>query len=192
MLNAFIVDQYAATARGDRVFLVGWTNIAPLDEVVEGAGWEPLDTTLYIIELDVTTEAQNTAGDFVARDQFTWVSLDRIGTEDMGPYSLNLYNDTEVAFRFTPLPSAVLSEVDQLNIILERPNTLSDSMRVQIWDWTTETWEDLSFNREEVVVLDSPEPFIGPLNAVQVRIQRPETGGAVYLEQVAVEQVGSF
>ncbi|MEQ8674801.1 MAG: hypothetical protein RLP44_18235 [Aggregatilineales bacterium] len=192
LLNAFISDQYASTSRGDHAYLVGWTDTAPLDEVIGGAGWEPLDTTLYIIELDVIAETPATGSTVIARDQFTWVSLDRTGTDEMGPYSLNLFNATAVTFRFTPLPDAVLSEVDTLNVILERPNVVSSVMQVEIWDWEAQTWDDLQFNREESLTVRNPERYLGALNAVQIRIQRPETGGSVFIEQVAVEQIGSF
>lgn len=192
LLTAFFVDQFASTSRGDHVYLVGWADAAPLDEVVGGAGWEPLDTTLYVIELEVDTEASASGDVFIGRDQFTWVSLDRVGTDEMGPYSLNLFNATEITFRFTPVPTAVLSEVDSLNIVLERPNVVSSAMQVEIWDWEAQTWDDLEFNREESLTVRNPAPYIGPLNAVQIRIQRPETGGSVYIEQVAVEQTGRF
>ena len=34
--------------------------------------------------------------------------------------------------------------------------------------------------------------YLGPLNAVRLRVRRPDTGGSVFIEQLAIEQSGTF
>ncbi len=197
-LNAFVLDQYASTARGDRVYLIAWADNAPIDEVVDGAGWEALDTTLYIIELTLESrEVLNESSDLddlshVTQNQFTWVSRNRNGVDDVGPYSINMFNDSEVIFRFTPLPSAVLSDVEAMNLVIERPNALTAALQVQLWNWENEAWDDVEFDREMIVPIDSFEDYLGPLNAVEVRLARPQAGGSVSIRQLGIEQFGQY
>jgi hypothetical protein len=82
-LDSFMVDQFSSTARGNHVYLAGWVDSVPTTEEVEGAGFKTVDTTLYIIELEV--ERQLIGEDtLITGDQFTWISRERTGVSDIG------------------------------------------------------------------------------------------------------------
>lgn len=199
-LDAFVIDQFASTGRGNRVYLAGWTGQAPTMEEVGGASYDTVDTTLYLIELDVERDSSSGDDVIITQDQFSWVSRVREGVTDLGPVNINLFTEVELIFRFTPLPDAVLSEVDELTIIVERSRSSFSNNMVELWNWEDETWELITLEAEQTLTLRDPrsstEPsfhrFLGPLNAVQMRIARESAGGSVAVTRLGVEQRGRF
>jgi hypothetical protein len=190
-LDSFIIDQYGSTGRGNKVYLAGWTDAAPLDEALRGSASRGLDTTLYLIELDTEVNSPQTVT--IPSSQFSWLTVLRSGQADVGPYDIFLSSQAEAVFRFTPLPEAVLAEVETLAVIIEQPGRAGAGfLLVDVWNWETAEWETLDLEDADRVEFDDPQPYLGPQNAVQVRIQRPEIGGIVEIRQIAVEQTGSF
>lgn len=190
-LESFIIDQFASTSRGNRVFLAAWTSEAPFNETVEGAGWRPMDTTLYLIELEVEVSAPR-ARVIVGQDQFSWVTLARLGASDVGPFNFALYNEAEVIFRFTPLPESVLATVEELTLIVRRPASIATLISVEVWNWRLESWDSITIDTSGRFIFEDHAPYLGPHNAVQVRIRRPDTGSTIFIEQMGVEQRGRF
>lgn len=200
-LDAFVVDQFASTARGNQVFLAGWSDQAPTSEEVGGASYNTVDTTLYLIALEVDLDSSLTGEDVtISQDQFTWVSRERQGVSDLGPLNITLFTEVELVFRFTPLPDAVLSEVDELTLIIERARSVYSDNAVELWNWQDETWELVNLGTEMRQTMRdsarSSEPsfrrFLGPLNAVQMRIARDTSGASVSITQLGIEQRGRF
>src|SRR5690606_16776708 len=107
------------------------------------------------------------------------------------PYSLSLQPGEEVAFRFTPLPSAVLRRVDALTLRLERTSIGSQSIPVELWDWEADAWEVLNA-RQGATTIDEPARFLGPWNAVRVRLTSEPVGGFLRVDEVSLEQHGMF
>jgi hypothetical protein len=189
-LSAF-VDDYASTGgRGDHVYLAGWTNGVPLATDVTGANWNSQDTTIYLIELnsDRITGAGTVT---IAPDQFTWIVESYNGLTDISPINMQLQPGEEVAFRYTPLPDAVLSDVSRLSINADDLNTGGRSLPIHLWNWETHDWEDVSVI-DEVATIDDPARFLGPQNTVQVRLVADEIGGFVRLTRVTVAQTGTY
>ncbi len=201
-LDSFILDQYSPSARGNRVFLVGWAEDTPTTEDLGNIGFEVVDTTLYIIEIEVERDPNQTQDVLISSDQFTWVSLDRQGINDVGPSDLRLFQDSLLQFRFTPLPDAVLSEVEELTIIADRNRSAFSNQAFSIWDWTNEEWVPLELEGEQTITLrdslrtperSSIQRFIGPQNAVQLQIVRDDVfGGSLTVQRMGVEQRGTF
>jgi hypothetical protein len=191
-LSSFMVDQYLSTARGDRMYLIGWTRDATTEEEVSGNTYDVIDTTLYIIELEVEENLVGSGEVTVGADRFSWVSLERFGQSDVGPASTRFYTDVDLTFQFTPLPDAVLSEVTGLTVIIDRVRNARGSGFFELWNWRTETWEVVDLPLEEYLDIPNPEPYIGPQNAVRIRVSEVGLGNAFYLELLAVEQRGRY
>lgn len=190
-LNTFMIDQYNVLARGNRAYLAGWTDAAPTEEIVGGASWRAVDTTLYLIELEVTVDKPATTVT-VTPDQFSWTAIERNNIGLVAPNNLTLSGDGQVAFRFTPLPEAILGEVERLAVVFERQgNTTGRSFQVNLWNWSRGEWEALEVNGD-VVEVPNPARYIGPLNAVQVQLNRELAVGALFIGQLGVEQSGRF
>ncbi len=192
-LNALIGDQFNSTARGNNVYLVAWTSLAPFEEGVGGASWRSIDDTAYIIQLAVDPASPQDSV-LVSGNQFTWAAVQREGALDASPTNTTLYSDSIAGFRFTPLPNAILSEVERLYIRLDQDgdDSRDRDMGIELWNWQTQTWVQMEITEGRNRIFQA-EQFIGPLNAVQVRINRDQSGGSYfYLRQLTIEQQGRF
>lgn len=193
-LNAFMADEFHATGRGNRVYLVGWSDQAPSTENLTGVNWRAVDSTVYIIELETDVVTDNAGSNvLITPDQFTWVSLEREGILDAAPVNLTLYTDRIVSFRFTPLPDSRLAEVDEMYLILDRGeiNGRFQTVNIELWDWRRQAWQQIEINEARTLIPDASR-YIGPMNAVQARIDRDLSGGYMYIAQFGIEQHGSF
>jgi hypothetical protein len=192
-LDAFVIDQFASTGRGNRVYLAGWAEAAPTIEEVAQMGFDTFDSTLYLIELEVE---RDDSGDsvLITRDQFTWVSRERQAVGDSGPVNLSLMNDSRAIFRFTPLPDAVLAEVDELVLVLDGARNTLSGESLEMWNWAAQQWEVVAEvgNLSSRVTIANPQRYLGPLNAVEIRSIRTGRGGTVFIERMGIEQRGHF
>ncbi|TVR19359.1 MAG: hypothetical protein EA396_12650 [Anaerolineaceae bacterium] len=193
-LRSVMNDQFLSTGRGDRVFMVGWTNEPVLPEVVTDRTTREVNTTLYIIELERTVSTGGAART-ITQDQFTWTSMERDTILAVGPVAMAAYSDIALSFRFTPLPSAVLNRVDELTLILERSAATRTGGLIEVWDWSAGEWVTIRFDESSRITLDDHQRFLGPLNAVQVRTVPRDEGGAISsgtptLSRIGVEQSG--
>lgn len=190
-LNTFMIDQYNTLARGNRVYLAAWTANAPTEETISGASWRAVDTTLYLAELDVEV-VKPTTSTTVLPSQFTWFAIERDSTGLIAPNNLTLNSEGQAAFRFTPLPDAVLSQVRTLYVIYEREgNSTNRTFQINLWNWDDGIWETISINNDRNLVFN-PARFIGPLNSVQIQVNRDLAVGSVYIGKLGVEQRGIF
>lgn len=191
-LAALISEPYRLlTGRGNQAYLVGWTDIAPLGLTLEGGTWKSLDTTLHLVQLvvEVTLPTDETV---VTSDQFTWFVQSRTALNDVGPLDISFSPNDEVVFRFTPLPGIVLKSVTELAVLIDRQLTQARNVPVELWNWRDEEWELMDNSSEGVIAVPNPGRFLGPENSVQVRITAEAIGGYPRLEDVSIEQRGTF
>lgn len=198
LLAASIEEAYLTTGRGNRVFLAGWAEPMPLNTQLEGASWEPMDTTLHIIELEVEV-TQPTGSIHIAADQFTWVSTERTGLSvNVAPVETTIQTGDLVTFRFTPLPEAVLADVEALHIEMVTSGFAQADIPVEVWDWQAQEWDvillermnDRSNTRRRSI--RNPARYLGAENAVQVRLSVDESNNLLRLTRLVVEQDGEF
>lgn len=189
-LTSLVDDYYGAAGRGDRVFLAGWSDDTPLTTDVTGAAWNAQNTTLYLVEL-ATEHAQPVGSVVIAPDQFTWTLLGYDGGTIVGPTNLQIQTGEAISYRFTPLPSAVLDQVNQLTISAESVSAGGATLSIDLYNWATQDWESMRFRNSQVIVSD-PARFLGPQNAVQLRIVADTIGSYLRIGQLAVAQTGTF
>lgn len=194
LLNSFMLDQFGSTARGNNVYLIGWAESWPRDIELGSAPWSTVETALYIVALDVTVEEPPSSERVqLTPDQFTWVALDRQGVDGTsGPNDLLLIPNSSMSLRYTPLSTAVLSEVDELDIRIDRSASRGISVTLDIWNWQTDQWEEMTNFREQSYIITEPEPYLGPQNMVQLRVSLGEELGSARIQELAVTQSGSF
>jgi len=197
-LSSFNRDLYLSSGRGDRVYLVGWTDSTPLQTELTGATWEAVDTTLYIVELGV--ESSPPVGNvLIPSDQFTWVALERTGlTADIAPVNTVLQPGDEAIFRFTPIRESVLAEVNELRLRMDSSGAVRADVPIELWNWDTGEWTPVEMQQTEnsttisVYAMRDPKQFLGPQNAVEVRLTANESGGYLRIGRLSVEQEGVF
>ncbi|NWG16461.1 MAG: hypothetical protein HXY41_07480 [Chloroflexi bacterium] len=191
-LASFISDAYSlTTGRGSQVYLAAWAGSAPMTVELDSSPWTTLDTTLYLAQFAV--EIEKPAGEtFVSAEQFTWTAMNSAGLNPLAPYALALEPGGEAVFRYTPLPDAVLRQVRELTIRLDRNTTISRNLPLQIWNWETDAWEDLQVGSGKELIIRDPARYLGPHNAVQLRVLADTISGYPRLQDLSVEQRGRF
>ena len=169
-LASFMVDQFASDARGTGLHLVGWSDDWPRDLEISGAGWSAIDSTLYIIELDVDIQLPTQTATLTS-GYFSWLSLDRAGITDNGPDNFSLYEEQSVEFLFHPLPGLAMDEVSRLHVEVDRGGGYAQSLAVELYDWRAEDYDVFDYHIGEELEFADPGDYLGPGNAVRLRLR---------------------
>lgn len=192
-LSAFLRDQYTSTARGDSAYLVGWTEAWPDDVAVGDVPWMSLDTTLYMAELNVLVEPP--AANQVVRitpDQFTWTAIERINLLDGGGSNLSLPPSGSITLELRPINSAILREVQDMQLSIERSGGAGSLLDVEAWNHAQEEWIMLDEILQEGYRFNNPAPFLGSDNQVLLRLSLGDSYSAAFINAVRLEQWGRF
>ncbi|MEO1441197.1 MAG: hypothetical protein AAFV33_12410, partial [Chloroflexota bacterium] len=191
-LSSVIQDPLYTTSRGNNVYFVGWAEGSPTTVALQERDHRPFDTTVYIVELE--TEIEQPAGTpvRVSGDQFVWSVHERSGLGSAVPVNLRVPEGDSVAFRYTPLPSAQLETVTELEILLQFNSGGQPPFNLQLWNWETGEWNDHQAQNGELVFSARADirSYVGPQNAVILRVP----GGGFYndVQTIRVEQYGLF
>jgi len=94
--------------------------------------------------------------------------------------------------RFTPLPDAVLKQVNELRVYIDRGQTTNRNITLQLWNWDTAKWDDQQTDGSNQIVISNPASYLGPENAVQIQINADDIGGYPHLNDLSIEQMGLF
>lgn len=190
-LASFMVDQFDTTARGTKAYLIGWRDEWTRDLDVANTSWNAIDTTLYIIELDVTVDLPTQTATLTS-ENFTWMTVDRVGTTNKGTEDFNLFETQLIEYRFSPFPDLVMSEVDQLVVHVDRGGGYAQSLEVELLNWRTHEYELFTFRDGDILEFDNPQPYLGSMNEVQIRLYYGQGAGAAKVRKIRVTQTGRY
>lgn len=179
------------TSRGNHAYLAAWSSQAPLDVSLTGSVGRSIDTTLYLVKLVVEVE-KPTERTLITADQFTWTVIERSSLADLVPVGLRMQAGDSVAFAFTPLPESVLTAVDELAILIDRNGNAVRSVPVQLWNWARERWDVLQVTGGRRFVVPRPADYLGAQNSVRLRLNADDIGSFSTIQDVAVEQRGTY
>jgi len=197
-LASFMQDQFDSTARGTKAYLVGWHDEWERDLEVTGANWTSVDTTLYIIELDVEIDhpAETVS---ITSEYFSWMSIERLNVTESGTDGLTLFETQEVAYRFTPLPGMVMDEIDMLVVEVDRGGGYAQSLVVELYNFDTDEYDQFTYLDGDILQFpdsenDLPEPaqYLGTNNMVQVRLFYQQGIGTARVRKMRITQTGRF
>lgn len=198
LLSAAMQDHFLSTGRGNQVYLAGWSDDMPLTTDLVGATWEPMDTTLHLIALEVEVRPPSGRA-LITADQFTWVAGERNSlNSQVAPVNADFQPGDEAVFRFTPLPDSVLTAVDRLYIELNISGSNRAAIPIEIWNWHTGEWAVIQLDRPDDRAsvrrrtIRNPDRFLGAQNAVQIRLAVDEATSFLRLTRLVVEQEGEF
>lgn len=199
-LRAFMRDQYATAGIGHEIYLLGWSNAErPNDIAIDEVTFRPVDTTLYIIELSTTVETPPSSEIVtISPDQFTWTALDLdpLQVSTTGMNDLTLVNPASLTLQFAPIDGAILADVSDMRLELDRTSAYGNRVDVSLWHWETQTWEALSGNSIEIYDIDNIERYLGTDNMVRVRLNLEAdlvgNTGTARIRNVRLFQTGNF
>jgi hypothetical protein len=134
-----------------------------------------VDMSLYFIALPYTLDVGQ--GSIVLPPSLlTWAPLD-MNQNNYTPYDTYLDPNGEMGFEFTPSLPVPITSVQALTLHL-RTNGLNSGaagMRVQLYDFTENTWVERPGVDWGDTPIASPARFVGPHNNVLVRITNTST-----------------
>ena len=190
-ISSLVDDSFDSTGRGDRLFVAGWMDGTPLETAMRDQEPLAMASTLVISELETRIEPPGETVT-VSTDRFTWAVVEYAGLSEVAPIDLNMQPGEEVSFRFTPLPTAVLDSIEQVSVVLDNLNVASRRVPLYLYDWQADEWVSMDVGREGLTISDGAERFLGPQNAVQVRLVADEIGGFLRIGALGVTQRGTI
>jgi len=191
-LEAMIADADPSGGRGTDVYLVGWSNQSPLEVRLEGAAFDTEDTTLYIFRLPTRVQAISSNGVVELPSAYlTWTTTEASPRRDVAPYELFLQPSETAIFRYLPMPLMRLQDVQELRLFVKPGNTFSIGRgRVSLWDWQAAEWIPIDVSNISVRITDRPSRFIGPENAIELRVDVPNDSATVHFERIDLTLYG--
>ena len=190
-LASFMVDQFSSDARGTGLYLVGWSDEWARDLEISGAGWSSIDSTIYLIELDVDIKLPTEIATLTS-DYFSWMTLDRKGIIDNGTDNFSLYEEQRVEFLFHPLPGLAMDAVSRLHVEVDRGGGYAQSLDVELYNWISDEFDVFDYRDGEELEFANPRAYLGPGNAVRLRLQFDSGFGTVRVRKIRIEQTGRY
>ena len=190
-LASFMMDQFSSTARGTGLYLVGWTDRWQRDLQISGAEWSSIDSSLYVIELDVEIQLPREKATLHS-EHFSWITLSREGISHHGTEDFNLYEGQSVEFLFNPLPGLALDDVERLFVEVDRGGGYAQSLDIEVFNWRTEEYDAYSYRDGDELEFENAQPYLGAGNMVQIRLQYGQGIGTARVRQIRIEQTGYF
>lgn len=190
-LASFMVDQFGSSARGSSLYLLGWSDEWRRDLSIGGAGWSSIDTTLYLIELDVEIELPSQRATLTT-ENFSWMTLDRQGVIDNGTDGFSLFEEQSVEFLFHPLPGLAMDTVEHMLVDVDRGGGYGLALHVELYNWLREDYDTFYFRDGSELELSAPQRYLGPGQAVRIRLRYGEGMGTARVRKIRIEQTGRY
>ena len=190
-LASFMVDQFGSSARGSGLYLLGWSDQWERDLHIGGAGWSSIDTTLYVIELDVAIELPSRQVTLTT-ENFSWMTLDRQGVIDNGADGFSLFEDQSVEFLFHPLPGLAMDSVEHMLVDVDRGGGYGQALHVELYDWIRDDYEIFTYRDGSELALSAPRRFLGPGQSVRIRLRYSDGIGTARVRKIRIEQTGRY
>ena len=190
-LASFMVDKYDSDARGAGLYLVGWSDQWESDLEISGAGWTAVDSTLYIIQLDVDIELPSRIATLPSA-YFSWLTLDRIGLTENGTDNFSMYDEQGAEFLFHPLPGLAMDEVRRLQVEVDRGGGYAQSLDIQLYNWISAEYDVFGYRHGEELTFANPRAYLGPGQAVRLRLQFDDGVGTARVRKIRIEQTGRY
>ncbi len=168
LLGALVTDVDLSGGRGAGAYLFAWTR-DPLVGIDTGKMQQEEDTTLYIFKLPVHVVGDDASVE-VPAGMTTWTVIEKSDPStmlDIGPNSFQVDDNAQAAFQFMPLPEIRLGSVDDLVVKFAGQGPLV----VEMWNWRAQRWVRIPLPVDsDTTVISGPARFLGPENAVNVRV----------------------
>ncbi len=191
-LASFMIDQFGSSARGSGLYLLGWSDSWLRDLEISGAGFSTIDTTLYIIALDVDIKLPRETVT-LASEHFTWLTIERVGgLRDNGTDGFSLYEEQGVEFLFHPLPHLELDTVDFMLVEVDRSGGYAQVLDIELYNWQNGDYDSFTYRDGDELEFSNPQPYLGPGKSLRLRLQFGGGLGTARVRKIRLEQTGRY
>lgn len=183
LMAAFLSDTSSYRATSGQVtsgiYLTGWVEGAILSTAVQGQGFDTLDTTFYILNLNPVIKTNGTSIKLTP-GLFTWSS----SNINAAPYPLVDYPGDvpdQYILNFKLAAPVHYTSVKSLSLTLGVPtygsstSAFSATNTAAIWDWQKSSWVQVNGLVWGVNDIADPSPYIGPEGTIRLKISKNGT-----------------
>lgn len=172
-LLASIMDPYGGTARGGGVYLVGWTDAAPVGAKVLNRSFSTIDQSVYIIALPPVIQ-QGVGPLTLPPGLMNYTVLDPGLAGTPTPYDMYIDVGYEYALRFAPAQPISFNHVTALNFRATSYGAGgSPSVTFYLWDFSEGAWVEQAGVGWGDNAITSPERFVSPAGEIHLRVVNP-------------------
>jgi hypothetical protein len=152
--------------------LIAWSDEQQAEVIVEETNVERFSSTLYFLEIPFSQSVASGEDIEVPKFLLNWQVLGENGIYNPSISNLNLPTGW-IEFEYQPWPEFQAMTVDGLQVVLIHQNsaTTRNTPRIQVWDWSEGVWVTLEDGQWGRTVVAEPLNYIGPGNAVRIRLQ---------------------
>jgi hypothetical protein len=184
-LEAIFNQFQGETNRGPGVYLVGWTDEAPLAATLPVRA-ELAALSMHVIQLEPTFMDAGTEISFPPAT-FEWRMMTPAMPGAAGPYNHSIPPLEEVQIEFRPWVPKHATGTERLSVLLEGYGATGPTgLSVSLWDFNESAWSPVA----ETVWGENPVPeprrYVGRGLAVWLRVENPSSGGPVQVERMDV------
>ena len=155
------------------VYLVGWSDEAPLDVTLAGRSSTASDVALYIFELPVgPLESEEVI--LIPSTLITREIEETSGYVNVTDDHISIGGGAAVVFRFSVWSEAMVSRVYELILNLDTSGHGGSSLpEVALWNWENERWEQQPAGWGDNAIPNSGR-YVHPDGTVRMRLEVPE------------------
>ncbi|MBI3763781.1 MAG: hypothetical protein HY260_18205, partial [Chloroflexi bacterium] len=183
-LLSALIDQYSGAGRGSGVFLVGWTEAAPLRAEILNRAFRPVDATVYIVELhpQVVVSAGKV---LIPPGLMSWSVIDPGQQGSVTPYDIYAYQG-HFSIRFAPSQPIDFKRVNSLTLHLAAYGATGTAtgLELDLWDYRKGEWIEQQKLTWGNITIAEPERFVGPNGEIQVQVGNPSSLNSISIEAV--------
>jgi hypothetical protein len=157
--------------RGGGVYLVGWTDTSPLDVTLDGKGFKEEHTSIYIIALTPTYQAEDASILTLPPVMFNWERLDTGSYQENTPYNSYFYTGV-YQFRYRLNQPIPYEAVKALTFHLtDYGGQGPHGLNISLWDFSENAWTAVDATEWGDNVIPDPERFVGFGGEIRLQIE---------------------
>jgi hypothetical protein len=184
LLQALEGNLYSAsgspvsTVPANVLTLVAWSDQKQLDIALDRSNYNTLSTTLYLLEVPLSQNITSSGDLSIPFSLLNWQVLAQNGVGEPNVENLYLYGDSWLEVEYTPWPEFQAMNVQELAIALEPQDATSGQIapEIRLWDWQQALWVTIEGGNWGQTEIANPTPYLGPGNAVRIRLQNKSLG----------------
>lgn len=174
------------SARGSRIYLVGWSDRIPLSANVVTENSDLIDVGLYITELDASLQQVSTQQVAIPAGLMAWQGLSSDQYGIYPPYDLYVTSGVDYVYRFQPLDIVPAFTAERVSITMDPQYSQTDPLPdVEIKNVVTGAWNSIPAMGWGQTLLDA-QKYVDASGGVELRVTVSEDIYSVSIARLEV------
>jgi hypothetical protein len=185
-------SPYSGSGIPGSVTLVAWSDEEQLEPLLDNEAIQSVATTLYFLEIPIKQSSINGEDVRVPKAFFDWRVIDDSGLYDPG-ISDYYFPPGWIEYEFAPWSQFQSMRVGDLAVVIQTSSspTQQPVPQINIWNWPAGRWDILDDPQWGHIPVSDYESYIGPENAVRLRLENGTIQG-INLQELYVDLTGDL